>query len=90
MWILIRAKLKVGKTLGSSSIIADANCTKVCMFMSGVLLISSALFELTHIAYIDIVGTVGIVGLSFKEGLECFEKANNKSTCACGHESCSE
>jgi len=89
MWILIREKLRVGRALGSSSIIADANCTKVCMYMSFVLLISSAVFELTHIAYIDIIGTLGIVWLSFKEGRECFEKVRNKGVCACGHESCS-
>jgi len=89
MWILIREKLRVGRALGSSSIVADANCTKVCMYMSFVLLISSAIFELTHIAYIDIIGTLGIVWLSFKEGRECFEKVRNKGVCACGHESCS-
>lgn len=89
MWILIREKLRVGRALGSSSIVADANCTKVCMYMSFVLLISSAVFELTHIAYIDIIGTAGIVWLSVKEGMECFEKIRNKGVCACGQESCS-
>jgi hypothetical protein len=88
MWILIREKLRVGRALGSSSIVADANCTKVCMYMSFVLLISSAVFELTHIAYIDIIGTLGIVWLSVNEGRECFEKIRNKGVCACEHESC--
>ena len=88
VWLMI-AKKKTGKQLNSEPIIADANCTKVCMYMSFVLLISSAVFELTHIAYIDIIGTLGIVWLSFKEGRECFEKIRNKGVCACGHESCS-
>ena len=89
MWILIKAKLKVGRALESSSIIADANCTKVCMYMSGVLLVSSGIFELTHIAYIDLIGTAGIIWLSVKEGMECFEKIRNKGNCSCGHEKCS-
>jgi hypothetical protein len=88
MWLLIRGKLKVGRALGSSSIVADANCTKVCMYMSGVLLVSSAVYELTHISYIDLIGTAGIIWLSFKEGQESFEKVKNNGVCACGHESC--
>jgi hypothetical protein len=88
MWILIREKLKVGRALNSAAIIADANCTKVCLYMSSVLLISSAVYELTHIAYIDIIGTAGIVWLSMREGKECFEKIHNKSACACGHNDC--
>jgi len=90
MWILIREKMKVGHALGSSSIIADANCTRVCMYMSGVLLISSAVYELTHIAYMDIIGTAGIVWLSINEGRECFEKVHSKSLSVCGHDDCTK
>lgn len=84
MWLLIREKLRVGRALGSSSIVADANCTKVCMYMSGVLLISSTVYELTQIAYIDVIGTAGIVWLSINEGRECFEKVRTKTLCGCG------
>lgn len=90
MWILIRGKMRVGRALGSASIIADANCTRVCLYMSGVLLISSAVYELTHIAYIDIIGTAGIVWLSINEGRECFEKVRTKSLCVCGRDGCAE
>ena len=34
MLILIYAKIKVGKKLNSSAILADAGCTKVCIYMS--------------------------------------------------------
>ena len=88
MWILMREKRKVGRALDSSSIIADANCTKVCLYMSGVLLVSSTVYELTSFAYIDLIGTAGIVWLSFNEGRECFEKVRNKGICTCGHTSC--
>lgn len=88
MWLLIREKLRVGRALGSSSIVADANCTKVCMYMSFVLLISSVVYELTHIPYIDAIGTLGIVWLSVNEGRECFEKVRSKTVCGCGEIGC--
>jgi len=88
MWVLMREKLRVGRALNSPSIVADANCSKVCLYMSGVLLISSAAYELTHIAYIDLVGTAGIIWFSVNEGSECFENVRNKTVCGCGHEKC--
>ena len=90
MWLLIREKLKVGRALNSPSIIADANCTRACMYMSIVLLISSAVYELTHISYIDIIGTAGIVWFSINEGRECFEKVRTKTLCGCGQSDCAK
>jgi len=55
----------------------------VCIYMSVILLISSAVYELTHIAYIDSVGTLGLAYFSFTEGRECFEKANSNKHCSC-------
>lgn len=83
MWILARAKRRVGTQLGSEAIVADAECTRVCIYMSIVLLVASALYELTRIAYIDVIGSLGLAYLSFKEGRECFEKAEGKE-CCCG------
>ncbi len=84
MGILIYYKTKVGKALHSQPILADANCTRACMYMSGILLLSSLLYELTGIGYIDIIGTVGIIYFSVVEGKECFEKAKGIHTCGCG------
>jgi divalent metal cation (Fe/Co/Zn/Cd) transporter len=75
MWLLVVGKRKVGKKLNSASILADANCTMVCIYMSLVLLISSGIFELTGIFYIDSLGTLGLAYFAFTEGKECFEKA---------------
>jgi len=72
---LIYGKLYVGKRLNSAPIIADANCTKVCVYMSVVLLLSSLIYEITGIGFIDSIGTIGIVYFSVKEGREAFEKA---------------
>jgi divalent metal cation (Fe/Co/Zn/Cd) transporter len=73
MLVLIRGKLKTGKALNSRAIIADANCTKVCIYMSLVLLAASLVYELTGIGYVDAVGTLGLAWFCFQEGRECFE-----------------
>jgi divalent metal cation (Fe/Co/Zn/Cd) transporter len=84
MWALILAKSKVGRELNSPAILADAQCTKVCIYMSLILLGASAIYELTAIPYIDSIGTLGLAFFSFKEGKECFEKANSDNAC-CDH-----
>jgi divalent metal cation (Fe/Co/Zn/Cd) transporter len=83
---LIWGKMKVGRALHSDAIIADAQCTKVCVYMSVVLLIASAAYELTGIAYVDILGSLGLAYLSFNEGRECFEKAKSDKLCSCEDE----
>lgn len=81
MWALIRGKIHVGTVLGSAPIIADANCSRVCMQMSIVLLVSSAVYELTGLGMIDAVGALGLVWYSWKEGRECFAKARGMQVC---------
>ena len=83
MWILVVWKRSVGKKLNSEPIMADANCTLVCVYMSIILLISSGIYELTHIPYIDSIGTLGLSFFALKEGKECFEKSNSDKYCAC-------
>ena len=79
---LMNAKKNVGKKLGSDPIIADANCTKVCVYMSVVLLVASLVYELTGFAYADAIGAAGLAYFSITEGIEAFEKAKGKE-CAC-------
>jgi len=83
MWFLVVGKRKVGNKLNSEPILADANCTMVCVYMSVILLISSGIYELTGIGYIDSIGTLGLAYFAFKEGKECFVKANSDKYCAC-------
>jgi len=82
MWLLIHYKVKVGKQLDSHAIIADANCTKACLYLSIILLLSSGGYELTGFGGLDSVGAIFIAGLSFKEGRESFQKAKGLS-CGC-------
>lgn len=80
---LMTAKKRVGKKLHSEPIIADANCTKVCVYMSLVLLISSLVYELTGFAYADVIGAAGLIYFSISEGREAFEKAKGKECTSC-------
>ena len=85
MWVLVMAKTKTGKLLNSEAILADAECTRVCIYMSVILLISSAVYEFTSFKYIDSIGTLGLSYFAYKEGKECFEKVKSEKYCSCKH-----
>jgi divalent metal cation (Fe/Co/Zn/Cd) transporter len=74
LWLFI-SKIRVGKNLDSAPIIADANCTKVCIYMSVVLLAASLIYELTGFAFADVIGAAGLIWFSVSEGHEALEKA---------------
>ncbi|MDX9728588.1 MAG: cation transporter [Bacteroidales bacterium] len=80
---LMNAKKSIGKKLHSEPIISDANCTRVCVYMSVVLLVSSLVYEFTGFAYADAIGAAGLIYFSISEGREAFEKAKGKN-CSCG------
>lgn len=63
-WLML-AKKKTGRKLNSGPILADANCTRVCIYMSVVLLIASVVYELTGFAYADAIGVAGLAYFSF-------------------------
>lgn len=85
MSFLIFYKMKIGKLLQSDAIIADANCTKTCLYLSIVLLISSAGYEITNIGGLDSIGALAIAWFSYKEGKEAFEKVKTGKNCSCEH-----
>jgi len=82
MWALMHYKVKVGKELHSEAILADASCTKTCLYLSIVLLLASVGYELTGIGGIDAAGAIIIAAFSFYEGREAFERAAGQS-CSC-------
>ncbi|HCE69201.1 MAG TPA: hypothetical protein DER40_17375 [Geobacter sp.] len=84
MWLLIRAKVRVGTALKSDAILADAACTRTCLQLSVVLLVASGGYELTGIGLFDSLGSLLIAWLSWREGREAFGKAAGKSCCCCG------
>jgi len=79
-WLMV-AKKRVGKQLNSEAIISDGNCTKICLYMSVVLLLSSLIYELTGFVYADAIGGLGLIYFSVVEGKEAFEKAKGKVCC---------
>lgn len=81
MWLLVLGKRKVGHTLNSAPILADANCTMVCIYMSVVLLASSLIYELTGFGFVDSIGAAGLIYFSYSEGKESFEKAAGMEDC---------
>jgi divalent metal cation (Fe/Co/Zn/Cd) transporter len=81
MWALVMGKRRVGRALDSAPILADANCTMVCIYMSIVLLVSSLIYELTGFGLIDSLGALGLIYFSYSEGKEAFEKAAGMETC---------
>jgi len=81
MWLLVMGKRKVGNALNSSPMLADANCTMVCIYMSVVLLASSLIYQLTGFGFIDSIGALGLIYFSYGEGKEAFEKAAGIDDC---------
>ncbi len=83
MWILVHYKVKIGRLYNSQALLADANCSKACVYLSVVLLISSVGYEVTSIGMLDSIGAIGIAGLACREGREAFEKSKGELTCDC-------
>lgn len=87
MSLLIKYKLIAGRAINSAALIADANCTKTCLYLSVVLLVSSIGYELTGFGGIDSLGALVIAYFAFKEGREAFEKVKSGKNCGC-NDSC--
>jgi len=83
MWILIHYKVKIGRRFNSPALLADAACTKTCMYLSIILFISSVSYEVIGMGALDSLGAVGIAVFSYREGREAFKKAKNGSVCDC-------
>jgi divalent metal cation (Fe/Co/Zn/Cd) transporter len=81
MWALVSAKRKVGRALQSAPILADANCTMTCIYMSLVLLASSLIYQVTGFGFADSLGALGLIYFSVSEGKEAFAKATGPGCC---------
>lgn len=87
MWFLIHHKTRVGIALNSPAILADAACSKACVYLSLVLLAASLGYELTGIGSLDALGALFIAWLTWREGRESFQKAAGMDcscSCSCG------
>lgn len=82
MWYLIHQKTKIGTALNSPAILADAACSRACVYLSMVLMVSSFGYELTGIGSLDAIGAILISWLTVREGREAFDKARGMD-CSC-------
>jgi divalent metal cation (Fe/Co/Zn/Cd) transporter len=86
MLALVAAKRNVGRCLNSAPILADANCTMTCVYMSVILLVSSFVFQVTGFGYIESIGLLGLSYFSFREVKEALEKVRKgQDACGCSH-----
>lgn len=84
MWYLIRQKTKIGTALNSSAILADAACSRACVYLSLVLMAASLGYELTGLGSLDAIGAILISWLTVREGREAFAKARGmECSCSC-------
>jgi len=83
MWLLVAEKRQVGRKLGSAPILADANCTLVCIYMSIVLLVSSLVYHFTGFGFVDSLGALGLIYFSINEGKEAIKKAVSLNDVCC-------
>jgi divalent metal cation (Fe/Co/Zn/Cd) transporter len=91
MWYLIRKKTLVGKALGSQAILADAACSRACLYLSLVLMVASIGYQATGIGSLDSIGAILISWLTFREGREAFGKSHGlHCSCSCSASSSTE
>ena len=74
LWFLVAWKRNNGNKLHSELILADANCTMVCVYMSVILLLSSGIYQLTAIPYVDSIGTMSLAFFAFRAGGNVLKK----------------
>jgi divalent metal cation (Fe/Co/Zn/Cd) transporter len=86
MWGLIHYKVKISKRFNSRALLADAACSRTCLYLSAILLVASVAYEATGIGLLDSLGALGIAVFSFKEGREAFDKAKGESCSCCRSE----
>jgi divalent metal cation (Fe/Co/Zn/Cd) transporter len=63
MWLLMHYKMKIGTQYNSQALLADAACTKTCIYLSLILLIASVGYEVTGMGMLDSLGALGISSL---------------------------
>lgn len=84
MGFLIYGKIKVGRSLNSPAILADANCSKSCLYLSAAVFASGLLYTLTGLLYADTAGALAVAIFAFREGRESLQKAGQEDIgCGC-------
>ncbi|SCL16350.1 cation diffusion facilitator family transporter [Micromonospora inyonensis] len=72
MPLLVRAKRRTGRELGSATVMADSTQTMLCTYLSAVLLVGLLLNAVLGWSWADPVAALVIAGVAVKEGLEAW------------------
>lgn len=83
MPLLARAKLRVGREIGSRALVADAKCSLACAWLAATVLIGVGLNAILGWWWADPVAALVMVPLLVREGRESFEAARGKECCGC-------
>jgi divalent metal cation (Fe/Co/Zn/Cd) transporter len=72
MPLLVRAKRRTGRDLGSATVMADSTQTMLCTYLSAVLLLGLVLNALWGWSWADPIAALVIAGVAVKEGVEAW------------------
>ncbi|MGW2622024.1 cation diffusion facilitator family transporter [Micromonospora taraxaci] len=72
MPLLVRAKRRTGRELGSATVIADSTQTMLCTYLSAVLLVGLVLNAVWGWSWADPIAALVIAGVAVKEGIEAW------------------
>jgi divalent metal cation (Fe/Co/Zn/Cd) transporter len=75
MPVLFILKYRLGKAIGSRSLVADSKETLACVMLSVALLIGLGAFYIWRLWWIDSVAALVIAGLIIREGFETLDEA---------------
>lgn len=70
MPLLFYLKYRLGKSIGSRSLVADSKETLACVLLSIALLVGLGAYSISRLWWIDSVAALVIAGLIFREGFE--------------------
>jgi divalent metal cation (Fe/Co/Zn/Cd) transporter len=72
MPLLVRAKRRTGRELGSATVMADSTQTMLCTYLSAVLLVGLVLNAAFGWSWADPIAALVIAGVAVKEGIEAW------------------
>jgi divalent metal cation (Fe/Co/Zn/Cd) transporter len=72
MPMLVRAKRRTGRELGSATVMADSTQTMLCTYLSAVLLVGLGLNAAFGWSWADPIAALVIAGVAIKEGVEAW------------------
>jgi divalent metal cation (Fe/Co/Zn/Cd) transporter len=84
MFYLYRSKVEAGTALNSPTLLADAECSRSCMWLSWVLLAGSLIYwAFPMLGWVDSVAAIVLSFFIAREGLETLRQSKNPADACC-------